>query len=112
MEIFKGTKGKWEINDEKSNGIIDASIAYNIQSKSSYLDICAVWKDVGSEIEAEANAKLISCAPEMFEALNKFVDAIESEEIIIKENYDNDGFENSGNRLYTEFKQLIKKATE
>lgn len=66
---FKGTKGKWDLNDEKSNGIIDASIAYNIQATSNYLDICAVWKDVDSDDEAQANAKLIAAAPEMFAIL-------------------------------------------
>ena len=58
------------------------------------------------------NALLISKAPEMLEALKMFVEAVYTEEIIIKENYDNDGHENCGGRLYQKFKQLIKEATE
>lgn len=58
------------------------------------------------------NAKLLEAAPVLFEALKHFVDAVESQEIIIQENYDNDGYENAGGRLYLMAKEAIKGLTE
>lgn len=46
---------------------------------------------------------------ELVEMLEEFTNAVETEEIIIKENYDNDGWENCGNRLYEKAKLLINK---
>ena len=102
---FKGTKGKWQIEFLCDENSIRASL-----NKGS-ID---VWADMNGETieEANANALLISRAPEMLEALKMFVEAVYTEEIIIKENYDNDGHENCGGRLYQKFKQLIKEATE
>jgi hypothetical protein len=97
---FKGTKGKWEFC--KTHQTITDHKGYGIAQENG----------IRNSNEWKANALLISKAPEMLEMLEKFVKAIEAEEIIIKENFDNDGYENCGNRLYNEFKQLIKEATE
>jgi len=61
--------------------------------------------------QAEANAKLISCAPEMLKAMNEFIEAVESQDIIIQENTDNDGIEAIGSYLYQSFLRITKKAT-
>ncbi len=103
MSEFKGTKGKWIIFREDII-ITEAEIEDDV--------ICIKPNLMQSQKNWKANALLISKAPEMLEMLKYFVEAIENEEIVIKENFDNDGFENCGNRLYNEFKQLIKKATE
>jgi hypothetical protein len=106
---FKGTKGKWRIKDiSVEREWVNITSDKDIIARTFYGDKEPIVK----KKEAKANALLISKAPEMLEMLNKFVEAIENEEIVIKENFDNDGFENCGNRLYNEFKQLIKESTE
>ena len=72
--------------------------------RAKYKERIATAKEIEKQKEEKYN--------KMLEMLKEFVKAIEDEEIIIKENFDNDGFENCGNRLYNEFKQLIKEATE
>lgn len=115
---FKGTKGNWKLKHSERNSALNiigtnlggrykiARLPYFINSRLS-----EEWnnKEVA---EQKANALLISKAPEMLELLEKFVKSIEHEEIIIEENFDNDGFEGCGYLLYKEFKQLIKEATE
>jgi hypothetical protein len=90
---FKGTKGKWEV--DKYNNVFskyqlpiavvyDGSTAHN-SFKESNKDIC------------KANAKLISCAPEMLDMLIK--------------SYENlNGY--CPEKIFEEIEQLIKKATE
>jgi len=46
---------------------------------------------------------------EMKELLTELTEAIEFESIIIKENIDNDGWENYGGRLYDKAKSLLTK---
>ena len=46
---------------------------------------------------------------EMKEMLTEFTEAIELESIIIKENIDNDGWENFGGRFYDKAKSLLTK---
>ena len=124
MDNYNFTKGKWSF---KNNSIIYSG---NVPIASSFTLISTVdetrlqnesWLDmrkrteperIACYIEQKANTLLISKAPEMLEALKMFVEAVYTEEIIIKENYDNDGHENCGGRLYQKFKQLIKEATE
>lgn len=113
MSEFKGTKEKWKC-------IFTSDIKRAIRSEGGIL--MTFWKPtkyIGQDErydqelkETQANQLLCLKAPEMLEMLEKFVKAVENEEIIIKENFDNDGFENCGNRLYNDFKQLIKQATE
>lgn len=46
---------------------------------------------------------------EMREMLEEYVNAIENETIIIKENEDNDGYENFGGRFYDKAKKLLNE---
>jgi len=84
---FKGTKGIWQVihvsNDrgDYHKVMVDNTSICNITTRN--------------EIQSEANAKLISCAPEMLEMLIK-----------IEKNYD------KGTQTYIELTNLIKKATE
>lgn len=63
---FKGTKGKW-------NYAIDSNKGFDVYLDNSIKIIAEVlFKDVSympNEKEAQANAKLITYAPEMFEML-------------------------------------------
>ena len=81
MSEFKGTIGNWEIVRE--------GLQKYINSENRY--IAEVW--FGNE-EHNSNAKLISCAPEMLEMLNK----------ILEKDFDFD--------YYTQIENLINKATK
>ena len=87
MSEFKGTKGKWEIEylaeEECSRAVINNGL----------ID---VWSIRTTFEEANANALLISKAPEMLEMLEKA-------ERTLREVYECDT---------TEMQQLIKEATE
>ena len=62
----KFTKGEWTINESRDlneHGVVKINIdAY----ESNLSDIITVFSFGNHDIEAEANAKLISAAPEMF----------------------------------------------
>ena len=105
---FKGTKEKW--NYEK--GTYLENTIFFFFNNGEIIKVSNINDNDEATEETKANALLISKAPEMLEALKMFVEAVYTEEIIIKENYDNDGHENCGGRLYQKFKQLIKEATE
>jgi len=106
MSEFKGTKGKWEVNNEPSNGLIDSNRAFNISSDIGLVDICAVWKDVSNNLkESEANAKLIATAPEMLQMLQKI-------NYFINVNKDKNYMIELLSREVKDIEQLLKKATE
>lgn len=97
MSEFKGTKGEWKINPRASR---------NVQCNGTTIANCSAGQSGDDEHIEIANAKLIACAPEMLEMLNK-VDLLQSE--------------NYGNGMNThlaliglarEIRELIKKATE
>ena len=100
MSEFKGTKGKWFINQNRSNILLT-----NIESETHR--ICEV-KHFGEPMlkglidstqeEGLYNAKLISCAPEMLEMLEYCLKCFQSN--------------NSGGNIAYLTEQLIKKATE
>lgn len=98
---FKGTKETWYIYRENGEIYIECD-------RPNW----TVAKTLSNFVEDEANALLISKAPEMLEKLYEIVQAIENETIIIQENEDNDGWENFGGRFYSEAKKLIKEATD
>jgi hypothetical protein len=81
---FKGTRGKWEFNNENF---------IEIQIKKPLKSICAINTNVE---EYEANALLISKAPEMLEMLKSCVKA----------------FEQLGMKEPIGVTELIKEATE
>lgn len=101
----KFTRGKWRVVHSESKPAFNvigtvpgmkykiARCPYHIYEGQS--DLMA---DREKE-EAEANAKLISCAPEMLEALQWFVDRCDNAEV-------------RSTRTYNRFKEIIKKATE
>lgn len=89
MSEFKGTKGEWMVYEDAvysegsgtdGNIICEAPVSWEISMRK--------WK---------ANAKLISCAPEMLEMLKDVLSGM-----------NNENFEITGD----EIEQLIKKATE
>ena len=95
---FKGTKGKWHIEDKQ------ASI-FDDNGKSI---IC--WHGVAistfeaDEIQLKSNSLLISKAPEMLEMLSSLISVFKRGE------FDNKG--NIGSDLLNKAQQLIKQATE
>jgi len=101
---FKGTKGNWRIDEETfNNDYKDNSNVVSIreETKGGYY-IAEVYKNVGFDKESEANALLISKAPEMLEMLQRFVKDEELFEISSL----------SASLYADEFRKLIKEATE
>lgn len=86
MREFKGTKGKWVATRSLSNKFSIVSRTFN-DSK----EVC----EIISNEEYEANALLISKAPEMLQMLQNILDN-----------------EYVSGQTYDEIKQLIKQATE
>jgi hypothetical protein len=94
---FKGTKGKWELSNNKTHGrqMIDLG-----EFKGS-IDVWYHSGDSMTKEEAEANALLISKAPEMLEMLKKI-----NHTITLHGKIDN------GSDLHKNLTQLIKESTE
>lgn len=90
MSNFKGTKGKWSII-ESTCGLVTETQCISIRVGEN--DIITVWDD---SIESQANALLISKAPEMLEMLE-----IIKGELLIAENMED----------YRKVEKLIKEAT-
>lgn len=98
MSEFKGTKGEWKFNSfpEESNGYISIYIPMgHITVYNGFYPLS--FEENRDEVISiqEANARLISCAPEMLEMLIKL-----------------NGFCTMGKEARIELEQLIKKATE
>jgi hypothetical protein len=92
MSEFKGTKGKWtSFKPQDGNGFVYVN--------NEYLTTGTIATCYGDGEEPQANALLISKAPEMLEMLKKLVERLE---------------ENDLGRLnaVSQAKQLIKEATE
>jgi|SRR5699024_1418227 len=92
---FKGTKGKWSLSKQNVCGrqMVD------LGDFKGHID---VWHHNGDSMtaeEAKANAKLISKAPEMLEAMQWFCDRVDNGEV-------------RSTKTYKKFKQIIKEATE
>lgn len=91
MTNFKGTKGKWVIDSSPNNGVI------TILSKTAY--IC----DVDFDKEGEANALLISKAPQMLEMLENCFGMLDKIRPATEEEM---------REMKNNIKKLIKEATE
>jgi len=93
---FKGTKGKWEVFKPKHIGLTNVSFGEN----NGFNPFIELWNHQfdNKKEEAEANALLISKAPEMLKALL----------ITIEELEDIDTLQNHRDYLC----KLIKEATE
>lgn len=108
MEKFKGTKGKWEsvtTNWDYQKSIFIEGTEIHIAD----LDI----KKTGYDEEVEANALLISKAPEMLEALQQVIklkDLIEYDESIVNES--NIGEASAISQMLNRIQTIIKEATE
>lgn len=104
MNEFKGTKGKWEYSggDNSSIDIVlpnDTTISIDRYNRYGY-------GLVGQRQEMEANAKLISKAPQMLEML---ISISETAYKIWKINDENEFFDEVD---FAELDDLIKEATE
>jgi hypothetical protein len=86
---FKGTKGKWEFNNENF---------IEIQIKKPLKSICAINTNVE---EYEANALLISKAPEMLEELKFAVRVLKDVHSV-----------GASTPMLERWEKLIKEATE
>ena len=100
---FKGTKGKWRLESNNS-GLIKrvhvndygfAEVYFNTNSQS--------------EEEYEANALLISKAPELLEKLNELTQIVNG---YIQEQANNNCFPNDIIQKVLKAEQLIKEATD
>jgi len=99
---FKGTKGEWKITGD--NIIEDGSGYISIGTDKDWWLLEAKGTHVGAETveQARANAKLILCAPEMLEVLQKFIDLFIESDMRP---------EDECHELYEEINNVIKKAT-
>jgi len=91
MSEFKGTEDNWIVGRNTEGGVLISKLT------EEYRDIATVWRysdDYLEKQEAEANAKLIACAPLMLEMLEKVYEKLEC------------------GSLGYDIQELIKKATE
>jgi hypothetical protein len=89
---FKGTKGKWFIDNEESH-IMSNYVYCNVISTKNTIGLADIY---GNDEQGKANALLISKAPEMLEMLDYLSTRLGT------------AFE----REIQEINQLIKEATE
>jgi hypothetical protein len=99
---FKGTKEKWFIDNEESH-IMTNGIYCNVISTEKTISLADVY---GDDEEAQANALLISKAPEMLEMLNNQLEFL----IYCRDNMK--VLRPVFNQKIVRIKQLIKEATE
>ena len=65
------TKGKWYLDDDKEDIYVIYENEENGQKEKVY--VAAAWAGGIHEGEAEANARLIAAAPEMYELLDGLI---------------------------------------
>jgi hypothetical protein len=94
---------------EKYRETFNMSTKQNIEKAAQIaVEYSDEWK-MKYDIQIAVAQEIRKQRDELLEAMREFTNAIESEEITIQENCDNDGWENCGGRLYETFKQLINK---
>jgi len=98
----KFTEGEWVIDKQRDTVCID------ILCNNEVVATC--WDDYDCVDQLRANAKLIAAAPDMFAALEQFVNDFEGDYIIDGVIVDNPSILLMTN--YELAKQAIKKATE
>lgn len=109
MSEFKGVKGKWEQSHRQIPNDINGNWATQVYSEDGETIASIAWYPNPQENRVmgtyrEANAKLISCAPEMLDILSK---------ILMNINWSYESWiSNDGLTIKEEIEQLIKKATE
>lgn len=92
--------GDWQVQ-LYSNYCVKIAVDYASEQKEPLLNTIVDLVEDRKRIEQHRD--------ELIEAIREFTTAIESEEITIQENFDNDGWESCGSRLYEKFNKLIKK---
>jgi hypothetical protein len=107
MSEFKGTKGKWEY-DGGDNSSIDIILDNNSTISISRYDRYGTGL-VGTRLEMQANALLISKAPEMLEMLKKQTQIIDG---YLQEQANNGSYPSFIIDTNEDTKKLIKEATE
>lgn len=95
MEKFKGTKGEWFLSKTQNLRPTYAAIKNNQNSRL----ICLISEPKNMDIEDEANAKLISNAPKLLEALIEFCERVDKGEV-------------RSTKTYAKFKSLISIVTD
>lgn len=102
MAEFKGTKGPWKIDNHagifNQGGLYQIPISGNDRKNRQVSNVFGVNK-----VEGKANAKIISCAPEMLEMLKEVLELLE-------ENQGEAKFYTKGH--FVKLSNLIKKATD
>jgi len=97
---FKGTKGKWEVYKPDHIGCVNVSVG----KYDGFNGFVELWHHhFENKQEAEANAKLIASAPEMFEMLQRVVLMTETCE---------GNFSDFRERYNFNIKELLTKITE
>jgi hypothetical protein len=97
----KYTKGEWKV---ANHGVSRLHIAVNPENPIETTSICSLYGS-GREEEIQANAKLISAAPDMFNILEKLIRANKN---LAK--YNPDTFISP--EVWREAESILKKATE
>jgi hypothetical protein len=93
---FKGTKGKWFIDNEESH-IMTNGIYCNVISTEKTISLADVY---GDDEEAQANALLISKSLKMLDFINRISAEMLRNDFVLDEKW------------YVQAEQLIKEATE
>jgi hypothetical protein len=93
---FKGTRGKWFIDNEESH-IMTNGIYCNVISTEKTISLADVY---GDDEEAKANALLISKSLKMLDFINRISAEMLRNDFVLDEKW------------YVQAEQLIKEATE
>ncbi len=73
MSEFKGTKGEWYYEESYDERYGPDIYIINTHMDNDVVEFATVWPGFDKQ-EAEANAKLISCAPDMLKELKYILD--------------------------------------
>ena len=101
MSKFKGTKGKWILNNTK----------FQIVNENND-PLCDIWNFNKPINEWKANAKLIAYAPEMLDRMKEALKVIDWYMENTKPDNGYETFFNIGANEKQQLEDLIKKATE
>jgi len=102
MSEFKGTKGKWSFSSQKGTKN-HCFVAQVWSDKQEYY--LATINTTEHEYEANANAKLIACAPEILEILKNI---LENTDKMVQDGKPTEAYY----QLMNKAEQIVKKATE
>ena len=95
MEKFKGTKGEWFLSETQNLRPTHVAIKTNQNSRL----ICLISEPKNMDVEDNANAKLITNAPKLLEAMVEFCERVDKGEV-------------RSTKTYNKIKNLILIVTE